>query len=1019
MGTISRNDREGIAGLHAAAAGIVPSPNLRDASGTSRGVWRQKPTRIQIPSNNPPRLDHHTPGKSLNPFAGRLSSNLTKPNKDSVPKTPHGRAGNVNAGRVPVPMQTYHLPDTRPAKRHKPDTSQGMVSKHFSKPSHSRSPPPASIVISSDDDHLSSRDPLDIMRAASPEIPDYTFNSDEVQETSDPFARQGTLTVKDGPNTKRVFSQLDRAQEQGFTRRQETTRSASEEDGVDPICPPPGTGPSRSVPYANTEGRVKAMTKRYEAKNQPAPSASARAVPVRLLPGVKNSMRSKNGVPARKALKFSKVTNGSPDVHAPTPYDDIATGPSDFTRGGRKNLPVTDSVVIDLPLCAWGVGLHLKREEDGAQSKLRLHKSKSRLTLVHHTNSPNSLDVLNVKLIKGTSFTMVKHSDRKSPRNHPLIQMVVSDESFCDGPMVEHLCASGRRKEITLKFDLKHRDWDDEVYKALADHIAGCARQREVLPLTAPDRVWEMTTNAADAAEFQWSKNSHDGMAESSGRRSSVDSSELGSRRQTKSRASTPRFGPPLRRSGRKSAPDAYSTPEDLSPIVVPDGDEVVLVYPPTGKGAVNITNGDIARLRPGEFLNDTLIEFGLKLWLDELRESDPGLADQVHVFSSFFYKKYAIKNLEEGYKSVRKWTSKIDIFQKGFIIVPINEHLHWYLAIIYQPEHTLLLPSPDKIEGPSRKSMRLTGSQAEHTMKTPPQAAFSLIPESTAPDVELDRAPSALGAIVEGGDARQRSISIVPESPQADRESTAERGDERDVEDMITGFSEHSVSQPELVQDLAPSGAATQASSEPGIEAHVIEPEDVDMEGALQYPSSECDADGDVQMTNGNSPREVDSGTEAGPSSSSTVEPPSAPTTKQSSSLPPSPMELLSSSPEGPTKNPAEVPVSTFYGTGPSKMSEKAKGKQKAVPPADFDVPLTAGDEPQVLNISDDDTPPTASVVRPVPYIFTFDSLGSNHPAVGKKLATYLQMEAKDKKDLEKDSITAAEAKQAHVGIL
>ncbi|TFK52193.1 hypothetical protein OE88DRAFT_1628255, partial [Heliocybe sulcata] len=65
-----------------------------------------------------------------------------------------------------------------------------------------------------------------------------------------------------------------------------------------------------------------------------------------------------------------------------------------------------------------------------------------------------------------------------------------------------------------------------------------------------------------------------------------------------------------------------------------------ILVYPPTGTGAVNITMSDLWRLRPGEFLNDTLIEFGLKLWLNELRGADPELADQVHVFSSFFYKK-------------------------------------------------------------------------------------------------------------------------------------------------------------------------------------------------------------------------------------------------------------------------------------------------------------------------------------------------------------------------------------------
>ncbi|KAL5482575.1 hypothetical protein ACEPAI_9169 [Sanghuangporus weigelae] len=129
------------------------------------------------------------------------------------------------------------------------------------------------------------------------------------------------------------------------------------------------------------------------------------------------------------------------------------------------------------------------------------------------------------------------------------------------------------------------------------------------------------------------------------------------------------------------------------------NSDEIILVYPRFGQGAVNITNGDLRRLEPFEFLNDTLIEFGLKLWLNDLRETQPELADSVHVFSSFFFKKLASKSNktpEEGQKSVRKWTAKVDLFKKKFIVVPINENIHWYLAVIYHPEH-ILEPAPPK----------------------------------------------------------------------------------------------------------------------------------------------------------------------------------------------------------------------------------------------------------------------------------------------------------------------------------
>ena len=38
-----------------------------------------------------------------------------------------------------------------------------------------------------------------------------------------------------------------------------------------------------------------------------------------------------------------------------------------------------------------------------------------------------------------------------------------------------------------------------------------------------------------------------------------------------------------------------------------------VLVYPPNETGSVTITRGDMQRLEPDEFLNDTLVEYGMK----------------------------------------------------------------------------------------------------------------------------------------------------------------------------------------------------------------------------------------------------------------------------------------------------------------------------------------------------------------------------------------------------------------------
>ncbi|KLT44112.1 cysteine proteinase, partial [Cutaneotrichosporon oleaginosum] len=38
----------------------------------------------------------------------------------------------------------------------------------------------------------------------------------------------------------------------------------------------------------------------------------------------------------------------------------------------------------------------------------------------------------------------------------------------------------------------------------------------------------------------------------------------------------------------------------------------------------------------------------------------------------------------------VKRWTKKAEIFNKKFIVIPVNESYHWYLAVIYNPRATL-----------------------------------------------------------------------------------------------------------------------------------------------------------------------------------------------------------------------------------------------------------------------------------------------------------------------------------------
>ncbi|XP_068036985.1 sentrin-specific protease 7 isoform X3 [Anomalospiza imberbis] len=123
---------------------------------------------------------------------------------------------------------------------------------------------------------------------------------------------------------------------------------------------------------------------------------------------------------------------------------------------------------------------------------------------------------------------------------------------------------------------------------------------------------------------------------------------------------------------------------------------ENLIVYPPPpAKGGLGVTREDLECLEYGEFLNDVIIDFYLKYLL--LEKAPKHVADRTHVFSSFFYKcltrteknsegDFKVSAAQRRHRRVRTWTRHINIFNKDYIFVPVNEESHWYMAVICFP---------------------------------------------------------------------------------------------------------------------------------------------------------------------------------------------------------------------------------------------------------------------------------------------------------------------------------------------
>ncbi|XP_039850025.1 uncharacterized protein LOC120708701 isoform X9 [Panicum virgatum] len=124
-----------------------------------------------------------------------------------------------------------------------------------------------------------------------------------------------------------------------------------------------------------------------------------------------------------------------------------------------------------------------------------------------------------------------------------------------------------------------------------------------------------------------------------------------------------------------------FSSTDDFEDIIYPQGDP----------DAVSISKRDVELLLPETFVNDTIIDFYIKYLTTRIESTEKR---RFHFFNSFFFRKLADLDKDQGrapegraaFLRVRKWTRKINVFEKDFLFIPVNFNLHWSLIVICYP---------------------------------------------------------------------------------------------------------------------------------------------------------------------------------------------------------------------------------------------------------------------------------------------------------------------------------------------
>jgi len=134
--------------------------------------------------------------------------------------------------------------------------------------------------------------------------------------------------------------------------------------------------------------------------------------------------------------------------------------------------------------------------------------------------------------------------------------------------------------------------------------------------------------------------------------------------------------------------------PNPKLPSELPPADEELVEKTFRKRGVIakiareQVSDIDISRLQPRQWLNDELINFYGAMIMARAEEQKENMAVQRGqvlnslYLSTFFWAKLVRDGYEKG--RLAKWTKKVDIFSKDVVLIPVNhDNTHWTAAAI------------------------------------------------------------------------------------------------------------------------------------------------------------------------------------------------------------------------------------------------------------------------------------------------------------------------------------------------